>query len=232
MNNHSSLEAALGVEFRQKELLTLALVHSSYINENPGAFDESNERLEFLGDAVIGTAVAQELYRRHPEWPEGQLTEARSELVRGETLAEVAGRLALGDYLYMGRGEDAGGGRGRPSVLAAALEALVGGLFLDRGYDAASAFVLRVLDPELSGLDDLASTKNPKSALQEAVQAIGAPPPTYRIVDIAGEEHALQFTAEVTVDGRVLGSGKGPRKSTAEQDAAAAALEAMAEHGD
>ena len=120
------VETALGVSFHDKELLRLALVHSSYLNENPTAFSEPNERLEFLGDALIGAVVAEELYRRNPEWSEGRLTEARSALVRGETLARLAESLGLGDHLYMGRGEEAGGGRDRPTNLAAALEAVVG----------------------------------------------------------------------------------------------------------
>ncbi len=227
LNDLSSLEASLGVEFEERDLLVLALVHSSYLNENPGSFEESNERLEFLGDAVIGIAVAQELFRLNPEWPEGRLTEARSDLVRRETLARVAARVGLGDHLQMGRGEATGGGRERPSVLASAFEAVVGALFLDQGYDTAEAFIVRVLAPETPRLRRTASTRNSKSALQEAVQAMGAEPPEYRIVHVAGVEHARRFTAEVTVDGRVLGSGTGPRKSTAEQGAAAAALKAI-----
>jgi ribonuclease-3 len=220
-------EAALGVEFHDPDMLALALVHSSYLNENPGSFAESNERLEFLGDAVIGNASAHELYRRNPDWPEGRLTEARSDLVRRETLARVAARVGLGDHLQMGRGEASGGGRQRQSVLASALEAVVGAIFLDQGYDAAEEFLLRVLAPEMARLGRPTSARNPKSAFQEAVQAMGTEPPKYRIVDVTGEEHARVFTAEVSVDGRVLGSGKGPRKSTAEQRAAAAALNSL-----
>ena len=229
VSDMAALEAALGVEFRDRRLLELALVHGSYLNENPGSSEESNERLEFLGDAVIGVAAAHELYRRNPEWPEGRLTEARSDLVRGETLARVASRLALGDHLRMGRGEASGGGRRRPSVLASALESVVGALFLDRGYPDAEALALRLLEPEMPHLERPSVARNPKSALQEALQAAGAKPPTYSIVDVTGEDHSRQFTAEVCIDGRVLGSGTGPRKSTAERRAAEAALAAMSE---
>ena len=229
MSDVAALESALGVEFGDRRLLELALVHGSYLNESPGSFEESNERLEFLGDAVIGAAAAHELYRRNPEWPEGRLSEARSELVRGETLARVASRLALGDHLRMGKGEASRGGRRRPSVLASALEAVVGALFLDRGYPAAEALALRLLEPEMPGLDRPSADRNPKSALQEALQAAGGNPPTYNIVDVAGEDHARQFTVEVCIDGRVVGSGTGPRKSTAERRAAEAALAAMSE---
>ena len=227
MSDVAALQTALGVEFGDRRLLELALVHGSYLNENPGSSEESNERLEFLGDAVIGTAAAHELYRRNPEWPEGRLSEARSELVRGETLARVASRLELGEHLRMGRGGAAAGGRQSPSVLASALEAVVGALFLDRGYPAAEALALRLLEPEMARLERPSAARNPKSALQEALQATGGKPPTYSIVDIAGVAHARQFTAEVCVDGRVLGSGTGPRKSTAERRAAEAALVAM-----
>ena len=227
----AALEAALGVEFGDRRLLELALVHGSYLNERAGAFEESNERLEFLGDAVIGVAAAHELYRRNPGWPEGRLSEARAELVRDETLARVASRLALGDRLRMGRGEAAGGGRERPGALAAALEAVVGAVFLDRGYPEAEALVVRLLAPEMRRLERPAAARNPKSALQEMLQAAGAKPPTYSIVGVAGERHAREFTAEVSLDGRVLGAGAGPRKSTAERRAAEAALAAMSERG-
>ena len=222
-----SLEEKTGVSFRDKGLLDLALVHSSYLNERPGAFPESNERLEFLGDACLGFAVAEELYRRHPDWPEGDLTGARSALVRGETLADVAARLDLGRFMYMGRGEEAGGGRDRPTNLAAAFEALVGALFLDQGYEAARDFVLKVLAESLATLGERVVHKDPKSALQEVVQARGQDPPVYRIVEVSGLEHARQFTAEVAVAGRVMGRGTGARKSEAEQRAAGEALRRM-----
>ena len=165
MRDIGALEAALGVEFSDRRLLELALVHGSYLNESPGSSEESNERLEFLGDAVIGAAAAHELYRRNPEWPEGRLSEARSELVRGETLARVASRLALGDHLRMGRGGASSGGRQSPSVLASALEAVVGALFLDRGYPDAEALALRLLEPKMPRLERPSAARNPKSAL-------------------------------------------------------------------
>ena len=231
MSDVDALETALGVALRDRRLLELALVHGSYLNESPGSSGESNERLEFLGDAVIGVAAAHELHRRNPGWPEGRLSEARSELVREETLARVASRLDLGDHLRMGRGAASGGGRRRPSVLASALEAVVGAVFLDRGYPEAEALALRLLEPEMPGLERPSAALNPKSALQEALQATGTELPEYNIVDVSGEDHAREFTAEVSLDGRVLGSGTGPRKSTAERRAAEAALAAMSESG-
>ena len=221
------MEEALGVSFRDKGLLQLALTHSSYVNENPGAVAESNERLEFLGDAVVGMAVAHELFRIHADWSEGELTQARASLVQGRTLARLADRLQLGGYLYMGRGEEAGGGRQRATNLTGALESLVGALFLDQGYAVASDFVLTVLSGELADAGRQDDLKNPKSALQEEVQATGGLPPTYDIVEASGQDHAPEFTVEVTVGGRVLGKGSGPRKSEAEQAAATEALGAL-----
>ena len=226
-----SLEAALGVAFRDRDLLRLALAHSSYLNEHPGVFPESNERLEYLGDALLGLVVAHELFRIYPTWPEGELTEARSALVRGETLAGLADRLRLGRYLYMGKGEESGGGRERPSNLAAALEAVVGAVFLDQGYRDSSDLVLRLFRPELSTLKRPGALKNAKSILQETLQAEGVPAPSYEIVEVSGDEHLRRFTVEVTVGGQVAGRGTGARKSQAEQEAAADALRAIRENG-
>lgn len=226
-----SLQQKLGVRFKDRALLKQALVHSSYLNENPGVFSLSNERLEFLGDAVIGLGVAHELFRIHPAWPEGRLTEARAALVQGESLAVLAEHLGLGASLLMGRGEEASGGRLRPSNLAAAFESLVGALFLDQGYGVAESVTLTLMSDGLDAVGRGDAGKSPKSALQEAVQRKGSSSPSYRITEIAGQDHARRFTAEVSVGDRVLGSGAGARKSEAEQQAAAAALEALDREG-
>lgn len=222
-----SLESKLGVSFRDRVLLRLALTHSSYLNENRSNPETSNERLEFLGDAVIGVAIADELYRRNPDWTEGEMTQARAALVSGEALAAAARKLDLGSHLSMGRGEETSGGRERENNLAAALEAIVGALFLDRGYEAARPLVLRVVTTDPDADADSVLLKNPKSALQEAVQRDGLDPPTYRIVDVTGRDHMREFTAEVSVDGRVMGTGTGARKLLAEREAAGAALREM-----
>ncbi len=224
MARSGELEEALGVRFRDAGLLRLALVHGSYLNENPGEGLDSNERLEYLGDAVLGMAVAEELYAVNPGWPEGKLTQARAALVQESTLAEAARDIGLGEMLRMGKGEEAGGGRERPSNLSAGLEAVVGAVFLDQGYKAAREVVLRVLGDRLSSLDEAEMSANPKSALQEAVQAEGLPSPTYRIVHEEGADHDRLFVAEVTVGGEVAGRGEGKRKSLAEQSAAVEAL--------
>ena len=222
-----AIEKRLGVSFNDPALLRLALVHSSYLNENPGEFPESNERLEFLGDALLGLVVADEVYRRYPTRPEGGLTALRSALVRGETLARIAESLGLGESLLMGRGEDAGGGRERQSNLAAAFEAMVGAVFQDQGYDAAHALVLGVMAAELDALTGDDVPANPKSALQELVQGRGEAPPSYRVARESGKDHARRFDVEVLVSGKVMGRGSGGRRSQAEQEAAQEALKAL-----
>lgn len=219
------IEKALSLSFKEKDLLQLALIHRSFLNENPGAFSESNERLEFLGDALLGLVVAQELFRRHPEKPEGELTTLRSALVRGDTLARIANSLELGEHLLMGRGEEASGGRERQSNLACAFEALLGAVFIDQGYEAARDFVLRVMADEISSVETV--PKSAKSVLQELVQRRGVGSPSYRVVEVGGEDHAREFTSEVTVSGEVVGRGKGRRKSEAEAEAAGQALKAL-----
>ncbi len=219
------IEKALSLSFKDKDLLRLSLIHRSFLNENPGAFSESNERLEFLGDALVGLVVAQELFRRHPEKPEGELTTLRSALVRGDTLARIADSLELGEHLLMGRGEEASGGRERQSNLACAFEALLGAVFVDQGYEAARDFVLRVMADEIPSVESV--PKSTKSVLQERVQRRGVGSPSYRVVEMSGEDHAREFTSEVTVSGEVVGRGRGRRKSEAEAEAASQALKAL-----
>ena len=222
-----SIEKWLGVSAYDPSLLELAFVHSSYLNENPGESTESNERLEFLGDALVDLVVGHELYRRFPGRQEGELTALRSALVRDDTLARIAESMKLGDRLLLGRGEDAGGGRQRPSNLAGVFEALVGAIFVDQGFQEAQRFVVRVMSDELSALDHGQPPKDPKSLLQELVQADGAAAPSYRIVGATGDDHARSFTAEVVVSGKVLGKGTGRRKSLAEFEAASEALASL-----
>ena len=228
MPDHDSLEERLDISFNDKNLLTQALVHSSFLNENPGVFTESNERLEFLGDAIIGSAIAAELFSTYDSWPEGMLTSGRASLVQGDTLARVAGRLGLGEYLQMGKGEEAAGGRNRSNNLAATFEAVVGAHFLDCGYNASADLVLRLLKPELSELTEPGASPNPKSSLQEAIQARGQTAPSYRVVKVDGQDHARRFTAEVVVNGKPIGTGTGSRKALAERAAADDALNTMA----
>ncbi len=222
--NTKRLQDSLGVSFGDEELLHLALTHPSYVNEHPEEPAGSNQRLEFLGDAVIDLVVARELYRRLPGLDEGDLTEMRSQVVRGQVLARVARRLGLGQYLLLGQGEASAGGSDRESNLAAALEALVGAVFLDRGYAASQRLVSRILKPELAQVRTEVVSKDPKSQLQEQMQRDGKGTPSYEVVSVEGPAHQRRFTVQVVVNGHVLGTGEGPRRVDAERQAAAQAV--------
>jgi ribonuclease-3 len=227
MKEPSYLEETLGLSFHNKDLLRQALAHRSYLNECPGFPLPSNERLEFVGDAVLGFLVAKELYQRFPEDPEGELTARRSALVRRETLARWAQHLQLGDYLLLGKGEEASGGRKRQANLANALEALLGAIFLDQGLEVAHSFLCGFLDRELDELAQRWPEKDPKSAFQELAQRLWQMTPAYRTVAAEGHQHRRQFTVEVLLGGQVMGRGVGSSKQQAEREAALAALETL-----
>ena len=229
MEDVSPLEGQIGVSFHDQRLLRQALVHSSFLNENPHFSLDSNERLEFLGDAFIGLVVAEELYQRFPDASEGALTEMRAALVRRKSLASIGKDLGLGRCLYLGLGEEAGGGRERASNLADALEALIGAALVDQGHGEAKRLVLRLLATSMERLNQAAVPRDVKSLLQELVQGRGLPTPTYQLAEASGPDHARDFSVDVLVGDRVLGSGRGPRKGDAEREAAAAALEALAQ---
>lgn len=215
------------MKFKDSAVLRQALVHSSYVNENPELAPDSNERLEFLGDAVLGLVVANDLFAAYPDQDEGKLTELRAHLVRRDTLARAARRLDLGNELLLGRGEDVGGGRDRPTNLAHAYEAVVGAIFLDTGYASASNFVRRSLQVEFQALTERAFPVDPKSRLQEISQSRYQTTPVYRLVDAQGPDHARRYTVEVVIDGHALGTGEGSSKQQAEKEAAQHALERL-----
>lgn len=225
--NEKCLQADFGIKFHDPGLLRQALTHSSYVNERPGEAPESNERLEFLGDAVVGLAIAGELFRRFPDFDEGRLTELRAGLVRWDTMAQLAQGLRLDDYLYLGRGEEASGGRSNRRNLARALEAFVGALSLDQGYDAAQLWTLALFKELLDALPGEA-TRDYKSLLQETVQAAGRAPPVYRTIGSEGPDHSKDFLVEVEVEPGVTAQGRGSSKRMAQQDAARHALAALA----
>lgn len=220
-----ALQKALGVTFRDPSLLEQALVHRSYLNENPEFPLPSNERLEFLGDSLLGFVIAEELYRRFPHLSEGEMTRLRSVLVRMETLAHLAISLELGAYLYLGWGEEASGGRERPSNLARMLEAVIGAILMDRGFDVAKEFVLRIFEGEMLTAIENKLTTDYKSRLQEVVQARHHVTPTYITAREEGPDHDKEFTVEVMVGRRVVGRGRGKSKRMAEMEAARIALE-------
>ncbi len=197
----------------------------SYINENPGFAGASNERLEFLGDAVLGLVVAEKLYQGLPHLTEGEMTELRAAVVRGDTLARIAQTVSLGKYLYLGRGEEASGGRNKPTNLARALEAVIAAVYLDQGLERARTFILGQFAAELEKAKNQDEITGYKSKLQELVQSQRQQTPTYRLIQADGPDHAREFTVEVRVDGQPLGRGKGKSKKAAEEEAARSALE-------
>ena len=227
----ASLLKALEISFRRTALLEQALVHRSYLNEVPELELESNERMEFLGDAVLGLVISERLYGEYPALSEGHLSQIRALLVRWDTLAEAAERISLGDYLVLGRGEEMSGGRSRPSNLAGALEALIGAAFLDGGITKARKLVLELLAPELEKVAAGAVAVDSKSQLQHEVQSRWHEIPKYRLISAVGPDHAKTFTVEVEVRSDVLGSGEGRNKKQAELAAARQALEALAASG-
>ena len=211
--------------FKDKSLLTLALTHKSWVNEHPGVRG-SNERLEFLGDAILEFIVSKHLYDKFPNKEEGYLTALRSNLVNTINLAEIAKGLGLGDALYLSKGEEEGGGRQNPSLLANSVEAIIGAIYFDAGIKAAEEFIEQNL---ISGLAQKVSEplKDAKSRLQELVQAKGPAAPRYEVVKEQGPDHAKKFTVEVLVEGKLVGRGVGTNKGRAEQAAAEKALEKL-----
>lgn len=219
------LQKTIGVSFKNLAILEQAMVHSSYVNENPAIAPTANERLEFLGDAVLGFIIAEKLYQDFPELTEGEMTRLRSVLVRRQTLGCVARAIKLGDYLYLGRGEEAGGGRHKMANLAGALEAVVAAVFIDRGLAVTGKFVLKLLGGELQKLIEQDVEVDYKSRLQELVQSRYQIAPAYRLVEAIGPDHDRIFTVEVTAGSTRLGSGSGKSKKAAETEAARLALE-------
>ncbi|MFL5731913.1 MAG: ribonuclease III [Chloroflexia bacterium] len=220
----SELEEAIGYVFRDKQILEQALVHKSYLHQVPDYYLGSNERLEFLGDAVLGLIVSADLFRSRPDISEGRLTALRGALVRKNTLAELGAPFKLGDYLYMSRGEEVAGGRTRASNLAHAVEAILGAVYMDGGLDATIEVWHRLLgDHDEERLLEVLRGDY-KSQLQQFTQAEMRLTPYYRLVDTIGPEHSKEFRVEVLVGDRVLSSGIGRNKQTAEQAAAEAAL--------
>lgn len=217
----------LGISFNQESLLEQAFVHPSYLNENPGFALPDNERLEFLGDAILNFTVAERLYKEFPTLPEGDLTEIRASLVCRDTLAEVASSLKIGDWLLLGQGEETSGGRTKQSNLANTMEALIGAIYLDGGLAKARKFVLRQLKPELKKIKAGKMTPNYKALVQEFIQGQKKPAPVYRLVETTGPDHNKEFTAEILVEGEALGRGTGNSKKAAESQAARTAWEKL-----
>jgi ribonuclease-3 len=219
---HKSLEETLGIHFENPALLKLALTHRSYIYESAGEGLSSNERLEFLGDSILAFISADYLYRAFPELSEGELSDLRAALVKGETLATFAREIELGNFLLMGKGEQSSGVSER--VLASAFEAVLGAMYLDQGIEKVQRFLLPKLEPLAHNIVSKKLFKDQKSLFQEQAQAHVGITPSYRLVSQEGPSHKREFTVEVLLGDEVAGKGQGRSKQTAEQEAARAAL--------
>ena len=224
MDDLLELGERLGVAFDDFSLLSRALTHRSYLNENPGSILEDNERLEFLGDAVIDFVVAGYLYHRFPEMDEGELTALRAALVRAETLAKFARDVDLGRYLRMGLGEEESGGRDRTPLLCASFEAVMGAIYLDRGLEETRPIIEGIIRPMLEDIRAGQLHKDAKSEFQVWAQARFNLTPYYRVAGSEGPDHARTFTVRVMVGGEMWGEGRGRSKQTAAQAAAAEGL--------
>jgi ribonuclease-3 len=226
MPEFSEFQTRLGYTFRDATLLQLALTHPSVAHET-GTPLPHNQRLEFLGDAVLQLVLTRELYEKFPAFDEGPLTKARAKLVNRRTLAEHARTLGLGAHLILSRGEEINGGRERASTLADAFEALFGAIFLDGGFEAAREFILREFGAAFGKLNVLPIIENPKGELQELLQARSAEAPEYRVLSATGPDHDRLFECTVQHAGVELARGRGKSKKDAESDAALAALKKL-----
>lgn len=221
----SILEERIGLKFKNKELLRQALVHRSYINENPDFGLEHNERLEFLGDAVLELVITEHLYNNHPN-PEGELTNWRAALVNAKTLAEVGRELGLDDFIYLSRGEAKDLGRARQYILANTVEALIGALYLDQGLEQTKDFILKKIATLLPEIIETGVYKDAKSFFQEKAQEVTGITPSYEVLKEWGPDHAKHFLVGVFLEEEKIGEGEGFSKQEAQQQAAENALKA------
>ena len=219
----------LGVSFKHLALLEQALVHSSYINENPAYTSGNNERMEFLGDAVLNFIVADKLYREFPDLSEGRMTRLRAVLVRDDTLAKIARNIRLGDFLFMGKGEESSGGRNKTPNLAGALEAVIAAVYLDLGTRATTKMVHGLMAEDWQKLTSAEADIDYKSKLQEFTQSKHQSIPVYRLVTETGPDHDKVFKIEVFVNNKALATAKGKSKKMAETEAARLALQKLAD---
>ena len=228
MDRADLLAEQLGLQIRDRRLLAQALTHTSWLHEHPGEAAGHNERLEFLGDAVINLAVSEALYTRHPDDDEGVLSARRAAIVSATGLATLATRIDLGSFLSLGEGEAARVGPGMPSILASAFEALAGALLLDVGWEATRDWLIRTAAEEIGAAVPPAFLKSPKSRLQEETQRATGSRPAYRVLEAIGPDHDKVFRVEVSIAGEVLGMGVGRSRRVAETAAAAEAVEVLA----
>ena len=220
--NISQLENNLGIKFADRSLLLKALIHASYASENKD-FLSDNERLEFLGDAILDAAISHLIFDRYPDMKEGDLTVIRSNIVNGNSLAASAKRFGLGNYLLLGKGEDKGGGRAKASILSSALEALLGAVFIDKGFDTTCSVISKLLEYDINNVTK-GSMKDPKTKLQEIVQSKIGQVPKYNVISQIGEGQSSFFVSEVIINGEKYAKGDGSSKLISEMEAAEKAL--------
>jgi ribonuclease-3 len=225
VKDFKNLEKQLGIKLKDKGLLTQSFCHRSYLNENSNCGLENNERLEFLGDAVIELIVTEYLYKEYPKNPEGELTNWRASLVNAKKLSEIAQKLGFNDYLLLSKGEDKEMGKARQYILADTFEAFIGAVYLDRGYKACEEFIKKHLLPELTDILKEGSYRDAKSLYQEQAQEKTGVTPIYRVMKEVGPDHAKHFTVGVFLDKKLIAEGTGSSKQEAEESAAKRALD-------
>lgn len=220
-------EKLLGISFKKREHLKRALMHKSYANENKYPAVDHNERYEYLGDAVLELAVSDALFRTFPEHSEGELSKLRAAIVNEDQLAELAREIKLGDYMFLGKGEDRTGGRDKPSLLSDAYEAVLGAVFLDRGFDKAVKVIKKNFESVIKKVGGTGFVSDFKTRLQEVVQGKFRTIPRYKLVRETGPDHSKTFEINLFVGGELMSTGSGASKKSAEQDAARVALEKL-----
>lgn len=225
MTDFESLYKELNYRYTDPALLRQALTHSSYVNDNNMKKNESNERLEFLGDAILGAIVGEILYKNNPKMNEGSLTKLRAKIVCEKSLNDAAVSLGLGKYLYLSKGEETDNGRSKPSILSDAMEAIIGSMHLDGGVEEARKFVERILNPVFEAAEDSTFMEDSKSGLQKLLQKKGTVKIEYKVREESGFPHDKTFVIDVYCDGILLGTGQGKNKKEAEMEAARNAIE-------
>ena len=227
MNNYDTLEAKLEIKFKDRALLEKAFTHRSYLNEHRENGLENNERLEFLGDAVLELIISSDLYKNYPEKPEGELTNIRAAVVRTESLAEESRKLGFGEYLKMSKGEEDSGGKDKDYLLANTFEAVLGAIYLDQGFDVCVSYLSRTLLHKVSNIIENNLFIDPKTQAQELIQAQFKVTPLYEVVKEDGPDHDKTFTVALIVNQKELGRGTGSSKQKAEEEAAKIAIETI-----
>ncbi len=223
----TKLEESIGYFFQREALPLEALTHRTFSHEHPSEARYFNERLEFLGDSVLGMIISEELFKRFPEWNEGKLSKLKAAVVQDKSLAVIAGKLSLGAHVKLGKGEELTGGRNKPSLLADAFEALIAAVYLDGGLEATRAVILRLFDAEIDDVVKRGGLYDPKTNLQELAHRMFTEQPEYRLVGQSGPDHRKIFQVELILSGKILGHGSGSSKKVAEQEAAKHALDSL-----